>query len=317
MNINVNVLRYFVDPSSMDLPINPVTLFGKDKDVFLEVGFGNGEFLVEMAERNPEKAFIGLELSLISLVKVQKQLDKKQLENVRVILVDARFGTRELFCEDSFSGFYMNFPCPWPKKSHARKRLNDRNFLSSIATILRKDAFFQLYTDDENFATDFMRSAEATGCFKAIELTKNPNTGVNTRYEQKWKRENRDIFRVRGKKISTPGIERLCGGDEMPHRLVEGEISEEALKEAINKHFKKNNVVYIYKDIYQDMFNKRYLVETIAVDGDFEQKFYIEIKKKPGKRAWIVRLNGHGLPFRTRAVKEAVFNLAEILEKGD
>jgi len=315
MNVNVKALKYFVDSSSMVLPIKPSSLFGEEDDVFLEVGFGNGEFLVEMAETNPKKAFIGLELSLISLVKVQKQLYKRGLENVRVILVDARFGTKELFYKESFSGFYMNFPCPWPKKGHARKRLNDKHFLNNIAALLKRDGFFQLYTDDEAFAADFMKSADATGCFKEIELIKNPDAGVNTRYEQKWKRENRDIFRVRGKKVLSPNIERYCGGDEMPHRLVNGGINEDALKLITNKHFKGSNTTYVYKNIYQDMFNHRYLVETIAVDGDFEQKFYIEIKKKPDKEAWIVRLNGHGLPYRTKAVKEAVFNLAEMLKR--
>ncbi|AKI96478.1 tRNA (guanosine(46)-N7)-methyltransferase TrmB [Kosmotoga pacifica] len=317
MNVNVDTLKYFIDPASMSLPVDTKNIFGKDRELFLEVGFGNGEFLVEMAENHPEYNFFGLELSLISLVKVQKQLYKKGLENVRVALVDARFGVRELFSRESFSGFYMNFPCPWPKKSHARKRLNDREFLTSIAAILKKDGFFQLYTDDDNFAMDFKRSAEATGCFKDIELVKNPQMGVNTRYEQKWKKENRDIFRVYGVKVMTPNIEKITGGEEMPHSWIGGVIDIDNLKKIINERFSENGTTYIYKNIYLDLFNERYLVETIAVDGDFEQKFYIEVKRKSKKDAWIVRLNGHGLPYRTKAVKRAVYGLAEILKKGE
>jgi len=297
----------------MNLPINFDSLFAKRAPLFLEVGFGNGEFLIENALNRPNHNFLGIELSVISMIKIMKQLSKKKLENVRVMMVDAKFGVRELFPDESIDGLYMNFPCPWPRKRHSGKRLNTVDYLLSVAAILKKRSIVSLYTDSLEFAEEFVENLERTSCFTNIEMIKNPPR-VKTRYEEKWRREGREIYKVIAEKSNTPILERMAGGDEMPHTWIDTEIKPDNLRKALNSLIKIDKGAFVYKSVLRDLNDDRYLVETIAIDGDFQQHFYIEIHKR--KKGWLVKLDSHGLPFRTPAVKKAVYELGAILADG-
>ncbi|ACR78732.1 MULTISPECIES: tRNA (guanosine(46)-N7)-methyltransferase TrmB [Kosmotoga] len=303
--------KFYVEPRLMNLPMDLDALFTRSAPLFLEVGFGNGEFLIENALNRQGHNFLGIELSVISMVKIMKRLSRENIENVKVMMVDAKFGVRELFPDESVDGLYMNFPCPWPRERHSGKRLNTVDFLLSVAAVLKKGGMVQLYTDSLEFAEVFAENLGQTSCFIKIELIKNPPQ-VNTRYERKWKREGREIYKVTAEKLKTPMLRRIAGGDEMPHTWIK-ELKPENLKKILNSPIKKDIGVFVYKSMLKDLDDDRYLVETIAIDGDFQQHFYVEIHKR--NKGWLVKLDSHGLPFRTPAVKKAVYELGKILEK--
>lgn len=304
--------KFYVEPRLMNLPMDLDSLFTRPAPVFLEIGFGNGEFLIENALGRPEHNFLGIELSVISMVKIMKRLSRENIENVRVMMVDAKLGIRELFPDESIDGLYMNFPCPWPRERHSQKRLNTVDFLLSVAAVLKKGVSIQLYTDSQEFAEVFAENLDHTSSFTKIDLIKNPPQ-VNTRYERKWKREGREIYKVTAEKVKTPTLKRMAGGVEMPHTWIE-EPHPDKLQEILNSPIKVDKSVFVYKNLLKDLDDERYLVETIAIDGDFQQHFYIEIHKR--KKGWLVKLDSHGLPFRTTAVKKAVYELGKILENG-
>ena len=90
----------------------------KGAEVFLEIGFGNGEFLENLAGENSDGVFWGVEMSRACLMRACRRFEKKELSNACLICGDARFILKECVPSCSLEGIFMNFPCPWPKKKH-------------------------------------------------------------------------------------------------------------------------------------------------------------------------------------------------------
>ena len=97
-------------------PINWSQLFGRKKPIEVEIGFGNGEFLVRQAEAHPERNFIGIELMWGSTRRALRKIKKAGLENVRLVQGDTRIAITRLFSEESIDRVYSLFPMPWPKE---------------------------------------------------------------------------------------------------------------------------------------------------------------------------------------------------------
>ena len=89
----------------------------------VDVGYGRGEFLLELAQRDPHAAFVGIEYSYKRVLKMARRLARTKLENVRLLDCTAERAVAELFADASVSCFWINFPDPWPKKRHHRRRL--------------------------------------------------------------------------------------------------------------------------------------------------------------------------------------------------
>lgn len=305
-------LHNFLEATDWELPLDLSEVFGNDKSVFVEIGFGSGEFLRQLAFENKDSNYLAIELSMISSQKLLKVLKKNGLENVRVLLVDANFALREILPTGEVEGVYMNFPCPWPKKRHSARRLNDESFIIEIARILKFGGFFQLYTDSKEFADQLYSSADSTNLFTVAEVEVNPREGVNTRYERKWLRAQRDIYRLivkRGETSLENGVE---GGKEMPHKWLEEEINASKLTSLLNRTIIEEKLLVKYLRVYKALESDGYLVETIAVDDDYRQSYYIALVRKDSK--WLIQLDGQTRPFRTPAVKFSVRKLAELLE---
>ncbi len=283
---------------------------------YLEIGFGGGEFLINKATINKNSFFIGLELSLISLYKIQKICTKNKISNTALGLLDARFALNNIFEENFFDGIYMNFPCPWPKKKHSDNRLNDIFFSRLIAKVLKSNGFFQLHSDSKEFVDNFISSLEKTNNFYSLNFEINPEIKTNTKYENKWKKENKKIFKVivykKRNKDNCESKRRF----EMPHFKLKELTNIEKLKEEMNKIQKAENSIFVYKRILKELNKEVYKIETLAIDimdgnKKFEQKIIIVIRKR--ENDWIVKLDDFVNPYRTEAVKNSIFMLEKIL----
>lgn len=123
--------------------------FFKNSTLFLEIGAGKGDFVVTMAKKFPLRHFLALERDIsIAGVLAKKVVDNK-MDNIRVIASD--FDT--VFPSLSFlrfSGIYLNFSDPWPKKRHWKRRLTTRERLASMATLLTVEGRLYFKTDNDS-----------------------------------------------------------------------------------------------------------------------------------------------------------------------
>ena len=132
--------------SLFDLPVEaPLRLH-------VDIGFGGGEFLTELALRNPDTAFVGIEISFKRVLKLARRLARSELRNIRLVGIDAAWVVREAFQDDSVSVFWINFPDPWPRRRHQPRRLIEPRFARQLAQKLAFGGSLHVATDHPDYA---------------------------------------------------------------------------------------------------------------------------------------------------------------------
>jgi len=132
-------------------------LFGRPAPLVVEIGFGNGDALVEMAEAEPEINFIGIEVHKPGVGAVLAKIDAAGLTNIRIISHDAVPVLQDMIDAGSLSGLRLYFPDPWPKKRHHKRRLVQPAFLELVAGRLKRGAVIHMATDWENYAEQMLQ----------------------------------------------------------------------------------------------------------------------------------------------------------------
>ncbi|WPL19127.1 tRNA (guanine-N(7)-)-methyltransferase [Thiorhodovibrio winogradskyi] len=130
-----------------DRPLDLPALFGNDQPVVLEIGFGNGEALLHMAARYPERNYLGLEVHRPGIGHLLLALESAGLNNVRLLREDACALLARGLAPASLAGVCLFFPDPWPKKRHHKRRIVQPGFIDDLARVLVGGGFFHAATD--------------------------------------------------------------------------------------------------------------------------------------------------------------------------
>ena len=118
----------------------------------VEIGFGRGEFLLALAQEQPEQAFVGIELSYKRALKMARRVARLGLANLVLVEARAEEVLRDVLPDASVACFWLNFPDPWPKKRHARRRFVQPDALAWIARRLVPGGLLRIATDDPAYA---------------------------------------------------------------------------------------------------------------------------------------------------------------------
>lgn len=121
-------------------------IFGNDKSLRLEIGMGKGNFLIDMAKKNPDINFVGVERYESVICRALEKLENENLNNLKVICIDAS-QLNEVF-DKEIDIIYLNFSDPWPKKRHAKRRLTSSVFLKIYDDIFKEDKVIIQKTDN-------------------------------------------------------------------------------------------------------------------------------------------------------------------------
>ena len=132
----------------------------------LEIGFGMGSFLIEMAAQEPKTNFIGMDFYHKGIRKLMTRIKKLQLENIRMAYGDVRFKVPLLFKDGELDTVYINFPDPWPKKRHIKRRLIKPDFVKLIGQKLAPEGQIHLATDSKPYATEMLEYFNADPTFQ-------------------------------------------------------------------------------------------------------------------------------------------------------
>ena len=123
----------------------------------LEIGCGNGKFIVELAMNNKDKYFVGIEYSYKAAKKAVSKAYKRNIKNLTIIFGEANnVIDKYLTGKYYFDKIYLNFPDPWPKKKHAHRRIFTKDFLNKMHPLLKDDGIFYSVTDDDTYALEIM-----------------------------------------------------------------------------------------------------------------------------------------------------------------
>lgn len=183
----------------LDLP----AIFGSAAPLDVDLGCGDGSFLCELARRNPEKNFLGIDKMAGRIYKTSRRASA--LENVRVLNLEIAYAVRYLLPEKSVKGFYLLFPDPWPKRRHHRRRLVTTSFLDSIHRALQPEGVLHVATDQLDYFEQIQRLVRNHSGFAVVDL-RDVELPV-TRFERRFRALGASIQRLSLRKTS-----RLTGG---------------------------------------------------------------------------------------------------------
>lgn len=148
MNNNWAALGLDYQPTAFDF----AAIFGNHNPVVLEIGFGMGRSLVEMAAQNPERNYIGIEVHTPGVGACMAYAVEKGVKNLRVICHDATEILRDSIAPQSLGGLQLYFPDPWQKAKHHKRRIVQPAFIDGLLSKLAPNAFIHMATDWENYA---------------------------------------------------------------------------------------------------------------------------------------------------------------------
>jgi tRNA (guanine-N7-)-methyltransferase len=133
-------------------PLDLDALFGRRAPRVVEIGFGMGDTTAEIAARNPEIDYLGIEVHGPGVGSLLRQIEARSLTNVRIVQHDAVEVLTTMIPEASLAGIHIFFPDPWPKKRHHKRRIVQVPFASLLATRLAPGGYLHLATDWEEYA---------------------------------------------------------------------------------------------------------------------------------------------------------------------
>lgn len=149
-------------------PIDWTAEFGREVPRTLEIGFGAGEVLMDLATRHPERDFIGVEVYRSGVGRLLGKLDAAQAANARVFCEDAVEALYSAFADDSLDEVLLYFPDPWPKKRHHKRRIVQPAFADEIARVLKAGGTWRLATDWADYAAHMRSVVDAHPAFENI-----------------------------------------------------------------------------------------------------------------------------------------------------
>jgi len=143
--------------SLFDGLIEPAELFGRNAPLVVEVGFGMGDSLLDMAKNEPDKNFIGIEVHPPGVGRLINEAGKCKLTNLKVYMADANDVLEDCLPSNQVDRFQLYFPDPWHKKKHTKRRIVQTAFVQQVHRILKPGAIFHLATDWEHYAEHMMQ----------------------------------------------------------------------------------------------------------------------------------------------------------------
>jgi tRNA (guanine-N7-)-methyltransferase len=143
-------------------------IFGNTGSVTVEIGFGSGFATALIAEKNPEKNYLGIEVHRPGIGRLLWEIEKKTLSNVRIIEYDAAQVMEKMIPPDSLEAIHVFFPDPWPKKRHRKRRLMQRPFTETLAACLKNGGYLYMVTDWEDYALHVLEELNACPVLKNV-----------------------------------------------------------------------------------------------------------------------------------------------------
>ncbi|MDC0049996.1 tRNA (guanosine(46)-N7)-methyltransferase TrmB [Verrucomicrobia bacterium] len=180
---------------SVTEPLRLEELFPVAYPAELEIGCGDGGFLLEWATRHPKKNFIGVERLLGRIRKLDKKGRRAELTNLHLLRFEAQYLLQYLLPDHAFDAVHIYFPDPWPKDKHRRHRLIDEHFPELARRILLPNGIVHLRTDDPAY---FEQMQESFLPAKYFSVTGTPVelANVTTEFERQWNEEGKPTLRV-------------------------------------------------------------------------------------------------------------------------
>ncbi|MEZ4643685.1 MAG: tRNA (guanosine(46)-N7)-methyltransferase TrmB [Chloroflexota bacterium] len=299
-------------------PVDWAAQFDRAAPLVVEIGFGNGQFLLEMARQRPLLNFVGLEISLPSLRKATRKAQRDGLGNVRLVQGGAMTFFWTLCSLQAVSEVYINFPDPWPKAGHHHRRLIDEQFLHLLATRMRPGALLEIATDHVEYAQAILDCLQATPFFDsrfAEPLLMEDNGRIRTKYEMKALTVGQPChyFKWQRNDVAATNIFPIPQELSMPHVVMRSPLSlDEVAQQFVPFHVATETTEIKFIELFRSTRHQNLLFETYIHEEPMSQRLGLSLRvRQPGD--WVLGLHEVGFPRPTAGLHRAVQALADWL----
>ncbi len=168
-------------------PVDLTEIFCRSAPKILEIGSGMGETTVAIAQQQPEKDFIAIEVHAPGIGSLLNRIQQLTLTNLKVIAYDAYPTLQSMLPDESLDGVHIFFPDPWPKARHHKRRLIQPDFISLLVACMKPGAYLHIATDWENYAEHILSvlNQEDRLINTASDYAPRPSYRPLTKFEQR------------------------------------------------------------------------------------------------------------------------------------
>jgi tRNA (guanine-N7-)-methyltransferase len=299
--------QLILDLNQLAWPTKWATYFEQDGPLAVEIGFGNGQYLLELSQARPKSNIVGLELSLPSIRRAEIKLQRYQVRNVRLIHAEAKVALWLLCERGAIEEVVINYPDPWPKAAHQKRRVIQPDFLNLLATRMMMDGRLRIVTDHADYAawieqclaeSDYFESSHPTGYQETFNRTpgtkyaKKARTAGQHSYTFEWKRNHLPITEI------YPVLEERL----MPHAIIKTELSHHEIAERVDPDdVAGEELVVRLGKIYKSLDEPVVLVATYVAEKGYEQNVMLAIAQR-SDGSYKIYVESVGFPRPTPAV---------------
>lgn len=178
-------------------PLDFNSFFEKNMPLNFEIGIGNGEFLAKYAADTPNENWLGVEVFKKTFIQAEKRAKRMKLSNIKLIQFDAALILR-LIPDNYLNSVYVNFPDPWPKSKHKRRRLLKTHFIELIVSKLKEGGVLNIATDHDDYAAEIIENLAPvkgiTSLFGKDIYRREPDNYFPTKYYKKFAEDSGAYF---------------------------------------------------------------------------------------------------------------------------
>jgi tRNA (guanine-N7-)-methyltransferase len=175
-------------------------IFAGDQPLEVDLGCGDGSFLLGLAEHHPERCYLGVERLLGRVRKVCRRAKRGNLENLKVLRLESRYSIEWLLAPQSVSRLHLLCPDPWPKVRHHRRRLIQQDFLEAAFKVLEPGGEFLFKTDHDEYFEWAEEKVAEFGRFESLEWPEDAFFYPKTDFQIQWEAEGKRLQGLRLKK---------------------------------------------------------------------------------------------------------------------
>ena len=175
-------------------------IFSRPAPIEIDLGSGEGAFILAMAARHPDRNFLGVERLLGRVRKVCRAIARHGFENARIVRIETAYALRYLLPLGTVSVAHVGFPDPWPKRYHQRRRLIQDGFMEALHNTLADGGELRVKTDDEPYFQWMERVFERAKGWQRVEWIEEPDYPI-TDFERRFTAQGLPIYRARLLKV--------------------------------------------------------------------------------------------------------------------
>lgn len=188
------LLPFLLKPNDPPVLLDGPAIFGNDHPLEIEVGCGKGAFLVDHAEKHPERNFLGIEIDRGLQLYVATRIAKREMRHVRMVGTDALPFLQDSIATGCVAAVHVYFPDPWWKRRHLKRRVFSGAFVQQCERVLQTEGKLHIATDVEEYFHQIIKTVESSSRLHRTEEV--PPLEAETNFARKAKLQARDVWQV-------------------------------------------------------------------------------------------------------------------------